>query len=483
MADKTKENILYSTMMPLIYQVVHFIVAIITARILDPRDFGIIGIASIVIFYSNSVSNFGFSTALINKKEITDEHTNSIFTINFIVSLLLALFVIVFSGFISRYFDIIELSQVLKVLSSIFIITSFKMMFTTLLKREYRFKILSQIDFAAGATQSLLVLLLAYLGYAYWSIVIGMIGANIVSTVACCLVVSWKPRLLLNIAAVKDMINYASWNFFAAQIRLLGSYLDKFIIGKLLGPVELGYYEKATGFAIMPVESLAQRITGVMFTSFSRNQNDDGALLYYLEKSIILISVISFPVFAGFAVIADYFVPLFLGDKWLPMVPPLIYVLCAYSLFSVLEAINAFNLAAGCYKKQILARSVCLVVLLLGLLLFARKGINVVAVVLLVYYILFFSVSVVIVCRRLRIKYINILQWIMPSVLMTVVMVVCVKTVEIIFVSEVNFINMLLLILTGIVSYVSIFFVFNFKSTAFLRDEVLTFPKRIFPKI
>lgn len=483
MADKTKENLLYSTIMPLIYQVVRFFVAIITARILSPRDFGIIGIASIVIFYTNSVSNFGFSTALINKQEITDEHTNSIFTINFFVSLLLALFVIIFSGFISRYFDILELSQVLKVLASIFIITSFKMMFTTLLRRESRFKILSQIDLAAGTAQSLLVLLLAYYGYAYWSIVIGMIAANLVGTIASALVVSWRPRLLLNIAAVKDMINYASWNFFAAQIRLLGSYLDKFIIGKILGPVELGYYEKATGFAIMPVESLAQRITGVMFTSFSRNQADDGALLYYLEKSIIVISVISFPVFAGFAVIADYFVPLLLGDKWMPMIPPLIYVLCAYSLFSVLEAINAFNLAAGCYKKQIIARSVCLVCLLIGLLLFASKGINAVAIVLLIYYILFFSVSVVLVSSRLGIKCRKILQWIFPSILITLVMVVCEQSVSIIFLSEINFKNMLFLILTGIISYVSAFFLFNFKSTKFLRDEVLIVAKKIFSKI
>jgi O-antigen/teichoic acid export membrane protein len=483
MAETIKENLLYSTLLPLVHQVVRFFVAILIARILDPRDFGIIGIASIVIFYSNSVSNFGFSTALINKEDITNKHTNSIFTINFIISFLLALLVVISSGVISRYFDITELSHVLKVLASIFIITSFRMMFTTLLKREFRFKILSQIEFAAAATQSLLVLLLAYYGYGYWAIVIGMIVANLGSTIASCMVVSLRPRLLLNITAVKELINYASWNFFAAQLRLLGNYLDKFIIGKVLGPVELGYYEKATGFAIMPVESLAQKITGVMFTSFSRNQTDDDALLYYLEKSIIVISVICFPVFAGFAVIADYFVPVFLGDKWMPMIPPLIYVLCAYSLFSVLEVINAFNLATGCYKKQILARSLCLFGFCVALLLFVSKGINAVAVILLSYYILFFSLSVVIVSSRLDVKCVKILQWMLPSVLMTVVMLICVKTVGIIFFAEVNFINMLLLVLTGMISYVFIFFLFNFKSTEFLRDKGLMFSKRIFSKI
>lgn len=482
MVGKTKKNLLYNTLLPLAYQIFRFFVAILIARILDPRDFGIIGIASIVIFYSNSLSNFGFSTALINKENITDQHTNSIFTINFIISFLLALLVVVSSEVISRYFDIIELSYVLKVLSSIFIITSFRMMFTTLLKRESRFKILSQIEFSAGTTQALLVLLLAYYGFGYWAIVIGMIVATLVGTIASCIAVSWRPRLFLNIAAVKDMINYASWNFFAAQLRLLGNYLDKFIIGKVLGPVELGYYEKATGFAILPVESLAQKITGVMFTLYSRNQADDGALLYYLEKSIIVISIISFPGFAGFAVIADYFIPVFLGDKWMPMLSPLIYVLCAYSFFSMQVALYAFNLAAGCYKRQIIAMSACLFFFCVSLVLFAGRGITAVAVILLAYHILYFSISIAITSARIGVSFKKIIQWILPSVFITFVMLLIVMIVKINVFFEINFINMLLLILTGAISYLSAFFVMNFKSTRFLRDESLLFSRKMYEK-
>ena len=483
MSQNTKESLFYNTLVPLSFQILRFFVAIIIARLLDPKDFGIIGIASIVIFYSNSLTNFGFSTALINKKKIDNHHINSLFTIDFLISCLLCLLTVLFSGFIAGFFKIEELDHVLQALAAIFVITSFRMVPMALLKRDLRFKAVSLIEIFASLSQALTVLTLAYFGFHYWSIVTGMILGNIIGSSSALVAANWKPRLLIDLNAVKEVINYASWNFFEAQLRLIENFMDKFIVGKFLGPVNLGYYEKAIGFAFMPVESLVHKITGVMFSTFSRNKTDDGILLYYLERSIVLNTVICFPVFAGFAVISDYFVLVFLGEKWAPMIPPLYFLLGAYGLYSVVASMNVFNLATGSYKPQITSRIVCMVFLAIALCALTNRGITAVAVIMLLYHALFLSCSFVLVGRRMHIGIGRFAGWVLPAILCTALMAITVRVSATGLLVEKTLFNLLSLVGIGGGTYVVSFFLFKFRATDFLRREAVGFCKTLYGKI
>jgi O-antigen/teichoic acid export membrane protein len=483
MSNKTKESLFYNTLIPLIFQVLRFFVAIIIARILDPKDFGIIGLASIVIFYSNSLTNFGFSTALINKSEINDHHINSLFTIDLLISSILCITTFFSSGYIASFFDIDELDLVLKALASIFFITSFSMVPVALLKRDLRFKTLSLIEISSSLSQSVLVLILAFMEFHYWAMVTGMILANIVSSFLALVATKWRPRLLINLKAIKEVINYASWNFLESQLRLVENYIDKFLVGKLLGPVNLGYYEKAIGFAIMPVESIVHRITGVMFSTFSRNKTNDIDMLYYLERSIVLVSIVCFPVFAGFAIVSDYFVLVLLGEKWAPMIPPLYFLLGAYSVYSVVASINVFNLASGSYKSQIKSRILCIALLTVALFLFAGQGITFVAIIMFSYHTVFLFCSLSLVGRRMHISLSRFVMWLLPAFLLTLLMIVSVKVSSNLFFSQKTMFNLLSLVGIGGFCYVSCFFLFNFSSTNFLRRESVSMVKKMYSKL
>ena len=84
--EKTKRSLAWNTVLPGLFQIFRFGVSILIARLLNPKDFGIMGIASIIIFYADSLSNFGFSTALIQKKQITNDHINSVFSLSAILN-------------------------------------------------------------------------------------------------------------------------------------------------------------------------------------------------------------------------------------------------------------------------------------------------------------------------------------------------------------------------------------------------------------
>ena len=137
--SKTRSSLIWNTSLKIIYEVFRFSISIIIARILDPKDFGIMGMASMIVFYANSMTNFGFNLALIQRKEINKDHVNSVFTIDIAISFIFTVVVVLLSTPIASFFRTPELTNVLLVLSLVFILTSLYKMPQTLMKKNVKY--------------------------------------------------------------------------------------------------------------------------------------------------------------------------------------------------------------------------------------------------------------------------------------------------------------------------------------------------------
>lgn len=473
LSEKTKESMLWSTLLPLLFQIFRFAISVIVARLLDPRDFGIMGIASITIFYANSLTNFGFSTALIQRKEISEDHINSVFTINLIISIFLVVLTLLLAHPLAVFFKIPELSGVLSILSLIFLITAFYTMPITLLRRDVSFKLITMIELARGISNSVVSLGLAWAGFAYWSLVGGLVFSHGITTLMIMRKATWRPHFLFNKEATQEILNFASWNFVASQVRLLGDYADKFIVGKLLGAVRLGYYDKAFSIAYMPVESIAMKISGVMFSTFSRTQNDPRLLSLYLYKALAAISIICFPIFLGAISLGDQLVFVLFGEKWEPMTLALEILLAAFLLSSLTSVINSLNLSCGNYKKQIRARMAC-VTLLIGLcVVSARYSIEFVALSLFCYHFVFLILSLVIAKKNIPITFRNLMLYLRPSIFGACIMVIAVKTLEYSLDFDSPVMMLVLKTFAGAIVYILVICLSRFKEIQFLKDEMV----------
>ena len=481
LGQKTKESLIWNISLSGVFQIVRFAISIVIARILDPKDFGIMGISSILIFYANSLSTFGFITALVQKKEISLKHINSLFTIDLGVSVFLTLSTCILAVPVAHFFNTPELRNVFWVLSSVFMITAFYDTPAALLRRDLSFKLHAKIDLVRGIVQSLSTLLLAYLGFAYWSLVIGLVLANLSGSIIINYRSAWIPKIQYDSKAVKEMFNFASWNFVAAQVRLLNDYIDKFIIGKFLGPITLGFYEKSFGVAFMPVENVAYKIGGVMFSTFSRSQTDKKQLENYLGKSIITISVCCFPIFIGLVSVAPYFVVPLFGEKWAPMLPSFKILLIAFLVSSLSYIINTFNIATGRHREQIIRRACCLIFLVVPCLLVVKLGIEMVAIVVLGYQILFLFVSFQLTREKISVTWSRFLYWLSPAFSGSIIMFFAVTFSANSFFSKVNLTNLILLVTLGGLIYTAWLLLINFPQSKFLKDEVLARIKKIIP--
>ena len=304
----TRSQLYWNTLLKIPGQIVSFGISIFVARILVPNDFGIMGIAMMLIGYTNLFTDFGFGEAIIQKRIENKRTLNSIFTMNLAVSLLLAALFFLSSGYIAGFFKSPECKNVIKVLSAVFVVTSFSAVPSAMLRRDMNFRTLSLISLTSSLLMSFITLLLAFNSLGYWALVFGQLIPSLLMTAVLCYKARWVPAVAYDHSAMKSLFNFGIWNFTKSQLGFIAQHTDKFIIGRWFGTTSLGFYDKAMNLATMPANSFAMNINSVMFSSFSTNKKDKYLLQTHFKKGLSLISFINFPLYIGLIVIAPYFV-------------------------------------------------------------------------------------------------------------------------------------------------------------------------------
>jgi teichuronic acid exporter len=350
----TRSQVYWNTLLKIPTQAVAFVVSILVTRILMPSDYGVMGVVMMLIGFANLFTDFGFSSAIVQKQLKNKDTLRSIFTFNFAVSTALAVTFSLTARFIAAFFKSAECENVIIVMSSFFVITSFSAVPRAILSRDLDFKTLSLMDMASVVLTSLITLLLALCHYRYWALALGQLIPAIVFTVYVCLRVKWVPLLGYKHSSMRHIIDFGFWNILKTQLEFGLAQVDKLFLGRFTGLVALGYYDKGMSIATVPSGSFIASLNAVLFSSFSQRKHDRDDVQELLKKGLMTISVLSFPVYIGLLVVAKYFVVGLLGTKWSPMIVPFEIIAFSFFLRSIGGPLVAFNVALGQYKAYTL---------------------------------------------------------------------------------------------------------------------------------
>lgn len=453
-------------------QIVAFAISIFVTRILDPKDFGVMGITMMLIGYSNLLTNFGFNQAVIQKGIRDKKVLNSIFTFDLTISSFLALVFFILSGYIADFFKTPECKEVIRIMSLVFVITSFTGIPSAILRRDMNFKAVSLFDFAQLFLMSLITLLLALNHFGYWALAYGQLIPLVVITVSLYIKTGWVPMIYYNHSLMKGIVHFGMWNFINTQLGFIAQQTDKFIIGRWLGPISLGFYDKAKSVAEMPYNSLIVNINGVMFSSFSRANENKYELGRQFKKTLTLLSLINLPIYLGLIVIAPYFVDVLLGGKWAPMIVPFQIILTSMLIKSFGGLTASLNIGVGKYKEHTMLFFSALIIFILSGFFSLRFDIEGIAVS---YFI--FSVIHVYLWMNLSLKNIG-LSWremfsaVFPGVTASTVMFLAAKMMTYFVFADRSFINMIFIITISAVIYGLYVLLDNSQLTKDLKDLV-----------
>ena len=461
--EKTRKSLYWKLSTKIVYEVFRFGISIVVARLLDPKDFGIVSIAWMVIMSSNTITSFGFNQALVQKKDITVTDIDTVFTFDLCISGGLTLLLYFAAPLIADFFNIPESEKVVRVLSMLFILTTFHDMPETIFRKELNFKIISIVEMISNFFMSIMTLIFIIAGFGYWSLVWGQIIPLAGSTLYLLYKVNWTPKIEYSHVSFKKLFNFGFWSFIRAQVNFISKRFDRFIIAKFLNPIALGLYDKAKSFCLMPAESISSNINAVLFSSFSMIQDDGEQLINMLKKSVLVTSLITFPIYAGLFSVAPYFVLVLLGEKWKLMIEPLrILALSGYAMtFTGLFA--TINIATGNFKAhtaRLIFSNCFLVVYSVWVV---RTGISAVAIGVFGYFVILFFLGFSLVRKNVQISWFNLFSYMAPALLGSVSMIVVLHLFASKILFNITFFNFLLLVFIGVLWYA--FFILLFPSS------------------
>ena len=365
-----------------------FIVFIVLARELDPVAFGLIGMLMVFVNVSNVIVEGGFSTALIQSPEVSQNDYSTTFWFNILLGLVVYGVLYGSAPSIAGFYQEEQLTSLVRILSLIFIINALGIVPETRLKKDLRFKSLLFIHVPATLGSGAVAIFLAYQGYGVWSLIALQLVNRVLYVSQLWLYSEWVPSTSVQWQSAKRLFAFA-WKILASGIfgRIYDNTLQ-IIIGKYYSPTQLGYYQNAHTLVTTPTNALTAILLNVTFPAFSLVQGDRDKVRYGYKLTVQLTYFLLCPLYTLLIVLANPIFECALGAKWIPAVP-YFRLLCIVGLMAPLNRLNLemLNLKGRSdlfLQTQLVVRLATLLVILLSI----EKGIYVLIAVTIISAIL-----------------------------------------------------------------------------------------------
>ncbi len=312
--------------------------SIVLARLLEPRDFGLMAMAIVVISVAVAYVDMGLSSAIIQRQHCTEKELSSLYWLNIFAGIIVFCSVFALSPLIAQFYREPKVTHIVQLCALTFVLAPIGQQYQLLLQKELFFRPLALIEVASRGIGTAVAIAVAVMGGGVYALVFGQLATYASSSLL--LVIRghriYRPRLHFAWADVRSYLGFGLYQMGERGINTLHDNLDKLIIGFWLGAKTLGYYSFAWNLALMPVSRINPILTKTAFPLFSRLQDEIALLRAGYFKLLRLLSLVNFPLFLGLCAVAPLAVPCIFGEKWLPAVP----LVQVFSLVAVFYAIG-----------------------------------------------------------------------------------------------------------------------------------------------
>jgi O-antigen/teichoic acid export membrane protein len=293
--------------------------AFLLARILSPSDFGLMGMAFIVIYAGESFSQTGFYRALVQKKDRAEEYLDTVWTVTAIRGAVLTLLVWAIAPWVASFFETPEVTSIVRAISFVFVIQGLQNPALALLERGLLFARHATPQVVSIVCDLALSVALALAFRNVWAMVWGYLIGRAAFVVVSYAVRPYLPRPRISRDQAVEFYRYGRHIFRFTAVDYVIAQADKAMVGKLMGPEPLGLFSFASRLASMPARSLFGIVYRVAFPLFSRIQDETDRLRSAFTRSIGMTALLAAPVYAGLWAVGDDLVRVCLGEQWAEM--------------------------------------------------------------------------------------------------------------------------------------------------------------------
>ena len=299
-----------------------FVFMAVLARLLDPAAFGLMAMGIIALRFASFFSQMGFAQAIIQRPQVTPEDTTAALLMALGIGAALYGGMLLAAPLFAAGFRAPELSLLISVLGLSLVLSALGGLPIALLRRQARFKRVSGIEvFSFVLGYGAVGIACAVRGMGVWSLVAATLSQQTVLIVLGFLAVQYPLTWPVPGAAFSRLWAYGSRHSLIGFLEFLSANVESLFIGRYLGKVELGFFNRAITLVNMPVELGVGAVNKVLFPALSGMQADRSRLADGFQMLLLSIGVFSTAMACGIAAAAPDVVALLLGAKWLDIVP------------------------------------------------------------------------------------------------------------------------------------------------------------------
>ena len=337
--EKAVKGVVWSAIERVSVQGVQFVISVILARLLTPNDFGLVAIVLVFSTIFQTINESGFNTALVHKQNRDDLDLSTAFITNLAIGII-SYFILFFSApLIATFYENESLVNVIRLCSLSLIFNAFGLIPIAIFTIRVDFKTQARASFTAAAVSGIVGIIAAYFLKNVYAIVIQHLTMTVIYVSLMWIFVKYRFSIRFSIERFKSLWNYAYKLTLARLINLIFDDIYSLAIGKLYTPAQLGFYNRANSFRQVSSKNIINIVQRVSVPLLCENQKNNAAMVRVHLKFMKTTALIVFPIVTGLMTLANPFIAVLLGVKWLATADLLLLV-CPIEFFYLISTFN-----------------------------------------------------------------------------------------------------------------------------------------------
>ena len=321
LVDQVAKGVAWSAIEKVCSMLLQMVVSIVVARMLTPNDFGVMAILTFFTAVSLVVVDSGFSQILLRKEAPTNNEYKTVFIFNIAVSLALYVLFVAISPLLARFYDLEAITKIVPILFLLLPLNALGIIQNTKLSREFRFALLSRINFVASFVSGASAIVAAVCGCGVWALVIQRISLMAVKSLLLWWRGDWRGEGIFCGSAMREMAPFSFRLMSTDIVAAVYNNVAQLFIGKIYSTSTLGFFNQAQKIKDLPVQSAVLSVQTVTYPAMAKIKDDAEKFAESFRKVLMINAFVLAPIVAGMSAVAEPLFRVLLGEKWLPTVP------------------------------------------------------------------------------------------------------------------------------------------------------------------
>jgi O-antigen/teichoic acid export membrane protein len=309
----------------------------VLARLLTPQDFGLVGIALVVITLFDAFSATGISLALIQRQERARELYDTAWTLNALRGVLVTAVLVASAPAVGAFFDAPDGVAIVRALAVVPLLTGLANIAVVEFRKELAFDQHYVLSVSGVLADLCVAVPLAFVLANAWALVGGLIANGAVRLAMSYGLHPYRPRVRLDRRQARQLLGFGGWVFGSAAAWWLLTSGVQAVVGRLLGVQTMAFYQVAWRVALLPATEVSGVVSGVTVAAYAKLQESADRVRGAYLRVVTVVAGAAVPVTVAILVYGGDLVRVLLGPRWAPA-GPIVRVL---ALFGAARAVGA----------------------------------------------------------------------------------------------------------------------------------------------